>query len=182
MDVSEDRTSPRRTEPAGPIVLVGLSGAGKTEVGRRLARHLGWDLLDLDAEIERVAGRSIRAIFEAHGERRFRDLESRVTLSAAPDPETVIATGGGWMARPELRDVWPDARRVWLRVSPGVAIERLAKEPLTRPLLAGPDPESALEALLASRLQAYALSEYSVDTDGRDVEQIVREVLGLLGR
>ena len=162
---------------SGPIVLVGLSGAGKTEVGARLAAALGWDLFDVDAEVERAAGCSIAAIFDTRGEDGFRDLEARVTRAASPGPRTVVATGGGWMARPALRDVWPGTVRVWLRVSPAIAIERLANESLTRPLLAGPEPEAVLAGLLVEREPAYALAEYAVETDGRTVEQVAEAIL-----
>lgn len=169
----------------GPIVLVGLSGAGKSRVAPALAEALGWEALDLDAEVERLAGRAIPAIFEAGGEEAFRDLEARATRTASPAPHTVIAAGGGWMTRPELRDAWPESTRVWLKVSPAVALERLASERLTRPLLAGRDPREALEeldALLASRSSSYALAEIAVDTDGRTPAEVGREILAKLAR
>ena len=165
----------------GPIVLVGLSGAGKTEVARCLAAMLDWDLLDVDSEVERLATRSIAAIFAAGGESEFRDLEAHVTLSSTPGARTVVATGGGWMARDELRDAWPGSTRVWLSVSPEAALERLARERLTRPLLAGPDPRGTLESLLAERLPAYAIAEYTVYTDGRTPDEVAEAILAELG-
>lgn len=170
----------QRPSLSGPIVLVGLSGAGKTTVATCLAQLLGWDLLDLDAEVERLAGRPIATMFETGGEREFRELEERVTRSAALREQTVIAAGGGWMARPDLRDTWPGASRVWLRVQPAVALERLADDGTSRPLLAGADPEAALKGLLAERLPAYALAEYTVETGGRTVDQIARAILAEL--
>jgi shikimate kinase len=158
-------------------VLVGLSGAGKTVVGRLLAARLAWPFLDLDAEVERVAGRPIADIFAQQGEQAFRDLESQATRSARVDRRTVVSTGGGWMARPDLRDVWPGAVRVWLRVEPGNATSRLARERTSRPLLAGPHPEKALERLLSDRLPAYRLAEISVRTDGLAPEAVVEAIL-----
>lgn len=166
-----------RAAPSGPIVLVGLSGAGKTVVGRLLAARLTWPFLDLDAEVERVAGRTIADIFAQEGEQAFRDFESQVTRSARVDSTTVVSTGGGWMARPELRDAWPAAARVWLRVEPGRAVSRLARERSSRPLLAGPDPETALQRLLSDRLPAYRLAEIAVRTDGLSPEAVVDAIL-----
>jgi shikimate kinase len=158
---------------AGPIVLVGLSGAGKTVVGRLLAQRLGFQFLDLDSEVEHLAGCSIADLFAREGEGAFRDLEGHVTRTATVDSETVVSTGGGWMDRPKLREMWPGAVRVWLRVEPESARSRLAQERSTRPLLAGPDPESALRRMLAHRLAAYEMAEIAVRTDGLAPEAVV---------
>jgi shikimate kinase len=174
---SDDRNPANPASVAGPIVLVGLSGAGKTVVGRLLAKRLEWRFVDLDVEVERVAGRSIAAVFAEQGEGDFRDLEDRVTRSATVDSKTVVSTGGGWMARSELRETWPEAVRVWLRVEPGSALSRLARERSTPPLLAGSDPEAELRRLLASRLPAYRLAEIAVSTDGLAPEAVVNAVL-----
>ena len=162
--------------PTGPIVLVGLSGAGKTFVGRLLAQRLGFRFLDLDSEVEHLAGCSIADLFSREGERTFRDLEEKVTRSATVDSETVVSTGGGWMERPELRERWPGAVRVWLRVEPESAVSRLAQERSTRPLLAGPDPELALRRLLADRHAAYEMAEIAVRTDGLPPEAVVAAI------
>ena len=161
----------------GPVVLVGLSGAGKTVVGRLLARHLDWTFIDLDEEVERLDGRSISLIFEADGEEAFRELEAAVTRRIEVDGATVVSTGGGWMSRSELRDSWPGALRVWLRVEPGSAVRRLAQQRSTRPLLAGPDPEAALRELLEERMHAYRLAEIAVRTDGLAPEAVVEAIL-----
>lgn len=162
---------------SGPVVLVGLSGAGKTHVGRLLAARLGWRFVDLDSEVARIAGRSIAEVFAEQGEPAFRELEARATRTAVVDSRTVVSTGGGWMARPELRETWPAALRVWLRVEPARAASRLAPERSTRPLLAGPDPERALTQLLADRLPAFRLAEIEVHTDGLDPEAVVDAIL-----
>ncbi|MHC4411207.1 MAG: shikimate kinase [Planctomycetota bacterium] len=174
---SDDRRSAKPQSPAGPIVLVGLSGAGKTVVGRLLARRLDWSFVDLDVEVERVAGHSIADVFAEQGEPAFRELEARVTQSAAVDSRTVVSTGAGWMARPELRETWPDAVRVWLQVEPGCAAARLALDRPTRPLLASPDPEDELRRLLGSRLPGYQLAEVAVRTDGLATEAVVDAIL-----
>lgn len=167
---------------AGPVVLVGSSGAGKTVVGSLLAARLTWSFLDLDAEVERLAGCTIADLFEREGEGSFRDLEARVTRSARVTRHTVVSTGGGWMARAELRDTWPGAVRVWLRVEPGVAAARLARDRSTRPLLAGPYPESELRRLLTGRIPAYRLAEMAVRTDGLSPEAVVNVILDGLAR
>lgn len=174
---SDDRRSAEPESTAGPLVLVGLSGAGKTVVGRRLARRLDWSFVDLDEEVERVTGHSIAEVFTEKGEPGFRELEGRVTLSAAVDSRTVVSTGAGWMARPELRETWPDAVRIWLRVEPGSAAARLALDRSTRPLLADPDPEDELRRLLAGRLPGYRLAEVVVRTDGLAPEAVVEAIL-----
>ena len=165
------------SSPAGPIVLVGLSGAGKTAVGAILARRLGWAFLDLDAEVERLEGRTIAEIFAADGEAAFRDREAFVTRRARVDGSTVVSTGGGWMSRPDLRDSWPGAVRVWLRVEPGSAVARLARQRSTRPLLAGPDPVAALQTLLDTRVHSYRLAEIAIRTDGLSPEAVAEAIL-----
>ena len=167
---------PTRLASSGPVVLVGLSGAGKTVVGRLLAERLGWPFIDLDSEVERLEGLAVLEIFAVRGEAGFRELERRATLEVGAGTGTVVSTGGGWMARPELRDAWPGAVRVWLSVDPATAAARLAREPRTRPLLAGPDPEASLRKLLAQRLPAYRLAEVHVRTDERTPSDVVDEV------
>lgn len=158
-------------------MLVGLSGAGKTLVGRLLAERLEWRFVDIDAEAERLVGRSIAEVFAEGGEPAFRELEARVSRSASPDARTVVSTGGGWMAQPELRAAWPGAVRVWLQVEPARAASRLARERSSRPLLAGPDPEASLAQLLAERLPAYRLAEITVRTDGLEPEAVAEAIL-----
>jgi len=157
----------------GPLVLVGLSGAGKTVVGRLLASRLGWGFVDLDEEVERLAGRTIAELFAAEGEPHFRDLERLATFRADVGSGAVVSTGGGWMNRSDLRDVWPGALRIWLRVEPVAAVARLARDGVIRPLLAGPDPEVALRAQLVERLPAYGLAEVEVRTDDLEPAAVV---------
>jgi len=157
----------------GPLVLVGLSGAGKTVAGRLLAARLGLDFVDLDAEVERLAGYSVAEVFAAGGEALFRALERRATLEANVGPRTVVSTGGGGMSRADLRETWPGATRVWLAVDPAEAGARLARDSAIRPLLAGPDPEATLERLLAERLPAYRIAEVQVRTDALNPTAVV---------
>ncbi len=159
-----------------PIVLVGFMAAGKTSVGRRLADRLGWRFVDLDREIERRAGRSVPEIFAAGGEERFRELEALATRELRPREPTVVAAGGGWMARAELRDAWPGAVRVWLDVDASTAVERLGDDVASRPLLDGPDPVAAARRLLEERRSDYGRAELRVDTVGRDADEVTDEV------
>ena len=152
------------------VVLVGMMGAGKSTVGRLLADRLGYAFVDLDDEVEALAGRSIPQIFDAGGETLFRELEAEATERQNGATATVLAVGGGWMARPELRDRWPSSVRVWLRVTPEEAWNRLSSDAAARPMLDPDHPEESLERLLAEREAAYELAEMSVsagDSSGR---------------
>lgn len=172
-------SAPRR------LVLVGFMAAGKTTVGRRLAERLGYRFVDLDREVERLAGRPVAEIFAEGGEARFRELEARATRELSSEaegvPGTVVAAGGGWMARPELRDAWPGAVRIWLSVDPETAVERLGEELTSRPLLDPEDPVGTARRLLEERREDYGRAEFRVETAGRDVESVVEEVLRRLG-
>ena len=161
-----------------PIWLVGLSGAGKSTVGPILARRLGYRFIDLDRLIEDLAGEPVPAVFRRGGEAEFRRLEARAAAEAAEAAEAVVATGGGWMARRELDRTSGGRVRVWLRVRPETAIHRLSAEGTpVRPLLAGPDPETALATLLVERETAYAEAELTLETDGLEPEDVAEAVL-----
>ncbi len=160
------------------IWLVGLSGSGKSAVGPVLARRLGYDFVDLDRRIESVSGETISKLFRAGGEGSFRRLEAVVTAEVADAANVVVATGGGWMARDDIERDAPGRIRIWLRVSPATAIDRLRLQSGSgtaggRPLLAGADPEASLAKLLASRESAYAEAELQVLTDRRKPEEVV---------
>lgn len=176
-----DARGPASSSPELPsrIVLVGFMAAGKSTVGRRLAERVGYRFVDLDEEVVRRAGRTIAAIFRRDGEPAFRRLEAEASRALDAQRAFVLAVGGGWMARPELRDRWPDAVRVWLRVGAAEAVARLEREGglASRPLLDPVDPERAARELLAERETAYAAAEISVETEGRDPDAVVGEIL-----
>ena len=160
------------------IWLVGLSGAGKSTVGPILARRLGYSFVDLDGLIEELAGETIPSVFRRGGEAGFRRLEARVATRVAGAKDVVVATGGGWMARRDIDRTSGGRVRVWLRVRPETAIHRLSGDGTTaRPLLAGPDPEAALAALLAEREAAYGEAELAFVTEGREPEEVAELVL-----
>ncbi len=162
----------------GRVVLVGFMAAGKSTVGRRVARDLGYGFVDLDEAVTELAGRPVPEIFRREGEAAFREMEARVTRRLDDRREVVVATGGGWMAREELRDRWDDAVRVWLRVEPEEAVRRLEGRVASRPLLDADDPVGAARRLLERRRDDYARAELSVDTGGRSPEEVARTVLG----
>ena len=162
------------------IFLVGLSGSGKSTVGRLLADRLGWSFADTDTLIEKAAGQSISTIFSEQGEAAFRELEARALARAARSTRVVIATGGGVPTHDAGRQVLADGFTVWLAVDPAVAAERLAQQPddEPRPLLAG-DPRARLEGLLEARRDDYARADASVGVDGLTPEQACDAVLRL---
>lgn len=149
-----------------PIVLVGLMGAGKSTVGRKLAQMLGRDFVDADDEIQEAAQRSISEIFEEFGEDYFRDGERRVIARLIEEKSGVIATGGGAFVDPETRSLILDrAIAVWIDVDIDTLVERTSRRD-TRPLLRDGDPKTILTNLLARREPYY--SQAQVRVRGKD--------------
>ena len=166
------------TESAPSVWLVGLSGAGKSTVGPLLAQRLGYDFVDLDARVEELAGEAIPDLFRTGGEPLFRRFEAAATSETRCLGRTVVAAGGGWMARSDLEREWEGCTRVWLRVGPETAIHRLRSFAASgRPLLDAPDPLGSLKALLAEREAAYSKAELTVDTDARSPVEVAKEVV-----
>jgi len=162
------------------VVLVGFMAAGKSTAGRRLAERLGYSFVDLDEEVERLSKRTIPELFDEAGQAAFRRMEEAATAALDETRDVVIAAGGGWMTRPELRDRWPDAVRVWLRVGPQAAWERVVGDVAARPMLDSTDPEGSLRSLMRDRAAAYELAELSVNTDGSTPEETAELVADLL--
>ena len=162
------------------IVLVGLMGAGKTTVGRRLAERLGLPFIDADLEIERAAGKTIPEIFADHGEVYFRDGERRVISRLLDSGPQVLATGGGAFMNPETRKLI--ARRglsVWLRADLPLLMKRVRRRS-NRPLLDTTDPEAVMRQLIDERYPVYA--EAAITIDSRDLSHnvIVNDLLQAL--
>jgi shikimate kinase len=165
------------------VVLVGLPGAGKSTVGRIVAKTLDWDFVDLDVEIERRARRSIADLFATEGELAFRTLERELTLELCSGSRLVIAPGGGWAAQPGHLEQLPSGSAVvWLQVSPAEAIRRLRGSPVERPLLAGPDPAGALATLAEQRTEYYARADLAVPVDGRSAAEAAEIITTWLER
>ena len=168
--------------PDRSIVLVGLMGAGKSTVGKRLARRLALPFLDSDEEIERAADRTISEIFERFGEASFRDGERRVIARLVGGAPKVIATGGGAFMDARTRELILDrCIAVWLDADISTLADRVARRD-HRPLLAGKDPVEVLERLAALRNPVYALAHHHIRSQAlpheRTVEQIIAALLG----
>ena len=163
--------------PITRVVLVGMMCSGKSAVGAALAERLGWAHLDLDREIERAAGRSVREIFASEGEAAFRRMEADATAGIAARTHVILSPGGGWMTNPALLDsLGPGTLCVWLQVSPDEAVRRSAAAPGERPLLAGADPLSAVRRLLGERERFYARAHLTLLTDGRSVQALADQI------
>jgi shikimate kinase len=164
-----------------PIVLVGMMGAGKSTVGRRLAQRLHWPFADADDEIEAAAGMSIAEIFELYGEAHFRDGERRVIQRLLTGPPLVLATGGGAFAQEETRRaILESATAIWLDVPIKVLVERVSRRN-HRPLLQGKDARTVLTELMAKRGDAYAQAQIRVPVEQGPHERAVQAILAALG-
>ena len=154
-----------------PLVLVGMMGAGKTTVGRRLASRLKRQFIDSDEEIEAAAQMSVAEIFEQRGEAEFRAGETRVVSRLLKERDIVLATGGGAFVNPETRAlVKAEAISVWLKADVDVLFARVSRRS-NRPLLKTANPRATLEKLIAERYPIYA--EADVTVLSRDVSQDV---------
>lgn len=164
------------------VALVGLMGAGKTSIGRRLAQRLGLPFVDADAEIETAAGASIEEIFERHGEQAFREGERRVIARLLDAPPHVLATGGGaYMDAGTRALLHQRAITVWLRADIELLLSRLARRN-NRPLLKAGDPRMILEKLMAVRYPVYAEADLTVETVDGPPEATLERLLQVLER
>jgi shikimate kinase len=162
------------------IVFVGLMGAGKTAIGRKLAQALGLNFVDSDHEIETVSRMTIPELFERYGEPEFRSLEERVVGRLVKDGPQVVSTGGGAFMNANTREaIARDGISIWLKADLDTLMARVAKKP-NRPLLKAPDPRAVMERLMAERYPVYGLADIVVTT--RDVrrEEILAEVIDSL--
>jgi shikimate kinase len=152
-------------------------GAGKSTVGRRLAKKLGWKFIDLDEEIERREHRPIAEIFREHGEPHFRNLERRCLRKLCSSPKAVVALGGGAFIDPENRDlVEKTGLTVWLKVSFAKLAARV-KIDGTRPKFS--DPNQA-EQLYQMREPFYTLAKLHISTDDGTPESVAEEIMGVV--
>jgi shikimate kinase len=160
------------------VFLVGPMGSGKTAVGRQLARRLGLQFVDADAEIEERTGVDIPYIFEKEGEAGFRRREREVIEELTARQGLVLATGGGAVLDQEnRRRLRERGRVVYLRTSVEQQLQRTRRSD-HRPLLKAGNPRSTLESLMAMRAPLYAeIAEVTVDTDGRRVLTVVDEIV-----
>lgn len=164
------------------VYLIGFMGAGKTAVGERLAAALAWEFVDTDAEIrKKCGGVTVEEIFRREGEAFFRDLEAKTVQAVAARRRLVVATGGGAVLREEnVAAMRRSGTVVWLKVKPEEVFARL-KGTSDRPLLAD-FSLARIKDLLAAREAYYQrAAEIAVETTGKSVEEVVREILAALG-
>jgi shikimate kinase len=163
-----------------PIVLVGLMGAGKSTVGRRLSLRLGLPFVDADTEIETAAGMTVSEIFDKFGEAYFRDGERRVIARLIDGTPKVIATGGGAFINDDTRALILDqALAIWLDAEPSVLVERVARRD-SRPLLRDRDPMQVLTELAAKRNPFYAMAPLRVVSHHAPHDHTVNDILKAL--
>jgi shikimate kinase len=160
-----------------PIILVGLMGAGKTTIGRRLANRLGVPFRDADHEIEAAANLSVAEIFAQHGEAHFRDGEKKVIARLIEEGCQVLATGGGaWMNEQTREVVKQSGVSVWLKAEFDILMERVRRRS-HRPLLQDPDPEGVMRRLIDERYPVYEEADLTVMSRDVPHEAIVTAVV-----
>jgi shikimate kinase len=183
--MSRDGTSghnDRREELLGllghrPIVLIGMMGAGKTTVGRRLAAKLGRHFVDSDEEVERAAGMTIEDIFKAHGEADFRAGEVKVIARLLKDDHIVLGTGGGAFINPDTRALVKSAAiSVWIKADFELLFQRVSRRS-NRPLLKTANPRETLQKLIEARYPIYAEADVTVISRDVPQDQVASEVI-----
>ena len=159
------------------IVLVGMMGAGKSTIGRRLSARLRLPFVDADIEIEAAAGMSIPDIFETHGEPHFRDGEARVIARLLDSGPAVLATGGGAFMREETRGrIGAKAVSIWLKADTDIIMRRV-KRRADRPLLQTADPAATVERLMREREPVYRHADLTIWSRDVPHEKIVEECI-----
>ncbi|MHB2267037.1 shikimate kinase [Aliihoeflea sp. PC F10.4] len=167
---------------ARPIVLVGLMGAGKTSVGRRLAQILDLPFADSDHEIESVSRMSVPELFEAYGETEFRALEQRVVTRLVTDSPAVVATGGGAFMNADTRAIIrAHALSVWLKADLDTLMERVSRR-TNRPLLKASDPRAVMTKLMADRYPVYAEADITIFSRDARHTVIAGEIIDAIDR
>lgn len=162
------------------IVFVGMMGAGKTTLGRRVAARLDLPFADVDVEIEKAAALTVSEVFSRHGEAYFRDGERRVIARLLADGPQVLATGGGAFMNAETRGrIAEHGVSVWLKAEAEVLMRRVRKRS-NRPLLQTADPDATMRRMLAEREPVYALADLTVISREEPHEVVVAESLAAL--
>ncbi len=163
--------------PFDRVLLVGFMGSGKTAVGQALATRLGWRFIDFDREIEIQCGRDVASIFHDKGESYFREVESEVGQRCLEVTGAVLASGGGWPTHPgHMEYLAARTFSVWLQVTAGEAVRRIALDGATRPLLQGADPVGRADELMRDREKWYALASMALTTDDREPTALAGEI------
>jgi shikimate kinase len=163
-----------------PIVLIGMMGAGKTTVGRRLAARLGRHFLDSDEEVEKAANMTIPDIFATHGEADFRAGEARVIARLLRDENIVLGTGGGAFINPETRElIKTGSVSVWIKAEIDLLFARVSRR-ANRPLLKTANPRATLETLIAARYPIYAEADVTVTSADVPQDQVADNIVDAL--
>lgn len=166
--------------PPRSIVLVGMMGAGKTSVGRRLAHRLGLPFVDSDDEIVAAAGMSINRFFELYSEAEFRKGERKVIARLLEQPIQVLSTGGGAYMDVETRAlIQSKALSVYLKADPNILVERATRHN-DRPLLKNGNPHEIMAQMLTIRAPIYAQADITIDSNNRPIDETVDQVFNSL--
>lgn len=174
------RPLPQRVTLRRTVVLVGLMGAGKTKIGRRLATRLNLPFFDSDNEIETAAGETIEEIFRHRGEAVFRDGERRVIARLLTQPPHILATGGGAFMDAGTREaIVRSGVSVWLRADLDVLMVRVSRRS-NRPLLQEKDPRAIMAGLIERRYPTYAEADLLVDSGEGPADQTATRVIAAL--
>lgn len=167
---------------ARSIAMVGMPGCGKSALGRRLAPRLDLPFVDVDEEIEKAAGKTIKEIFTDHGEASFRDGERKVIARLLAAGPQVLATGGGALMHQETRaNIRRQAVSIWVKADAALLVRRVTKRN-TRPLFEGRDPETVVKELMQARHPLYADADIVVESRDVPHEMMVDEIIEALAR
>ncbi|MEM7619364.1 MAG: shikimate kinase [Pseudomonadota bacterium] len=159
------------------LVLIGLMGAGKTALGKRLAEKLEINFVDADVEIEAAAGKSVEDIFSDHGEEHFRQGEQRVIERLLKSYPQVLATGGGAYMNAQTRQrICENGISIWLKADLDILMERVMRRS-NRPLLQTDDPESVMKNLIEERYPIYALADITIESRNVPHEAMIEDIV-----
>jgi shikimate kinase len=178
--IAKEVDTVKRSLNGRSIVLVGLMGAGKSTIGRRLAQKLGLAFVDADAEIEQAAGKAVPDIFREHGEAYFREGERKVIARLLESGPQVLATGGGAYMNEETRNnIAGRGISVWLKADISLLMKRVRRRD-NRPLLKAEDPEDVMRSLIAERYPVYSQADITVESRDAPHNSIVTDVIRAL--
>lgn len=162
------------------IVLVGFMGTGKTSVGKKLAKELKMDFLEMDEAIEKEAGMKISEIFARFGEEAFRKKERELVRKLAELDNLVISTGGGVILNQKnVKDLKKNGVLICLSATPSVIYDRI-KDEVHRPLLNCKDPQKRIEELLEYRAPFYARADHAINASNLTIDEVVEEIVKIL--
>jgi shikimate kinase len=182
-DAATSEQQIRRRLGARSIVMIGMPGCGKSALGRRLAPRLELPFMDVDEEIERAAGKTIKEIFADHGEAYFRDGERRVIARLLAAGPQVMATGGGALLNEETRaSIRRSGLAIWVKADVALLVRRVTKRN-SRPLFEGRDAETVVRDLMAARQPIYeAVADLAVESRDVPHDVIVDEIVAALAQ